>query len=215
MTPSGRNRRGGGIMAYDRKTGLRPSGRIAALGMDGKKTVLAISLVLVMAVMWIRVLVGHKPASAGAAPQAKQEARGKQVEPAAKVRMVDVPKVPGRNDCIERDCFKMQDRAQFQQSAAVQNPGADPEVPVVSPNHDQEVVQQVAQTLKLEAVSRWDGSQAFVNDQWVKVGDRFLVKHGTGFLEFEVLRIYEDAVLVECNNIQQTLKLAQVVDVRK
>ncbi len=203
-------------MAHDRKAGIRPSGRIVDLVVDGKRTVLAISLVVVMAVMWIRVLIGHKPGSASAAPaQQKQTAAPGQGEPAAKVKMLDVPRIPGRNDSIDRDCFKMEDRTPFRRSVAVQNTGTDTEVPVVSPNHDQEVIQQVVQTLKLEAVLRNNTPLAFLNDRLLGVGDRFTVERGAGVLEFEVLQIYEDAVLVECNDIQLTLQLTQYVGVRK
>ncbi|MEN6578123.1 MAG: hypothetical protein ABFD90_17395 [Phycisphaerales bacterium] len=199
-------------MAHRRRTGIRPSGRIMAVLADSRKTVLACSLVAVMAIMWIRVLIGHKPASAGAAP--KQAATTQPNEPAARVRMVEVPRTPGRNDSIDRDCFNMQGRTQFQRSVAVQNTGTDTEVPVVSPNHDEEV-KQVAQTLKLEAVLRNGTPLAFLNDRLVQEGDTFTVERGTSVLEFEVLRIYEDAVLVKCKDIQLTLQLAQFVDVRK
>lgn len=201
-------------MGRNERHKMRAAGRVTELLLDGKKTVLAGGLILVMAFMWIRVLFGHKPAPAAAAPEQKPAATTAR-EGHPKVRMLEVPKVAGRNDAILRDCFNIQNWTQFRQSAAVQSAGTDTEVPVVPPNRDQEVMQQVAQTLKLEAVSRQDGSQAFVNDQWLKVGDRFTVEHGTDFLEFEVLRISEDAVLVECRSIQLTLKLAQYVDVRK
>lgn len=199
-------------MAHRRRTGIRPSGRIMAVLADSRKTILACSLVAVMAIMWIRVLIGHKPASAGAAP--KQAAATQPNEPAARVRMVEVSRTPGRNDSIDKDCFNMQGRTQFQRSVAVQNTGTDTEVPVVSPNHDEEV-KQVAQTLKLEAVLRNGTPLAFLNDRLVQEGDTFTVERGTSVLEFEVLRIYEDAVLVECKDIQLTLQLAQFVDVRK
>jgi sRNA-binding protein len=109
----------------------------------------------------------------------------------------------------------MQNRAPFRQSASAPGAGTDTEVRVVVPDRDQEVVQQVAQTLKLEAVVRSDSPWAFVNDRMLRIGDKLTVERGAGHLEFEVLQIYEDAVLVECNGIQLMLKLAQVMEVRK
>jgi hypothetical protein len=202
-------------MTRRQKTSVTPSSRIGELLADGRRTILACALVVVMAVMWIRVLIGHKPASAGAAPAQNPTTQTESDKPNVKVRMVDVPTIPGRNDSIYSDCFKMQDRAPFRQSATAQNPGTDPEVHVVSPNHDQEVIQQVAQMLKLEAVLRNGHPLAFLNDRLLGVGDTFTVERGTSVLEFEVLRIGEDAVLVECNDIQLTLQLAQSMDVRK
>jgi len=205
-------------MVRKQKKGIRPSGRIVNMLADGKKTVLACSLVVVMAVMWGRVLLGRKPASAGAAPAnqtAGQTEQSKQNKQTTQITMVEVPRVPGRNDRIGNDCFSMQGRTQFQKSVAAPTTGTGAEVPVVSPNRDQEVIQQVAQTLKLEAVLRNGTPLAFLNDRWVQAGDTFAVEGDARVLEFEVLRIYEDAVLVECNDIQLTLRLAQSVDVRK
>lgn len=183
---------------------------------DGKKTVLASALALVMAVMWIRVLIGHKPESAAAAVNDLQVVSAKHQEVArVLVARVELPKVPGRNDSIHRDCFNVQDRSPFRQFVAAPDTGTDTEVQTVSPNHDREVIQQVAQTLAFEGVVRSDSPQAFINDRMVGVGDRFTVESGSGSLEFEVLRIYQDAVLVECKGIQMTLKLTQGMEVRK
>lgn len=202
-------------MVRKRKTGIHPSSRVVGLLADGKKTLLACSLVVVMAIMWIRVLIGHKPsAAAAAAAPASQQATAAQDTPATRVRMIEVPRTPGRNDSIAKDCFDMQGRPQFMKSMTAQNTGTDTEVPVVSSPFDQEV-KQVAQTLKLEAVLRNGTPLAFLNDRLVQAGDTFSVERGTKVLEFEVLRIDEDSVLVECNDIQLTLQLAQSLDVRK
>jgi len=203
-------------MAPNRRHGVRSSGRITDLLMDGKKTVLAGALVLVMAAMWIRVLIGHKPGAAAAAgaPQAAPVVQNGPTR--SKAKMIELPRIPGRNDSIARDCFNVQEWAPMRQFAAAPSTGTDPEVPVVSPNHDEEVVRQVAQTLRLEAVSlRSENPQAFLNDRLLGVGDKLAVEQDSVCFEFEVLQINENAVLVECNGIQLPLKLAQVGDVRK
>ena len=197
-------------MAHKRMTRGTQSGRIGDLLADGKRVVLAGALVVVMAFMWIRVLVGHKPASAGAATAKKQTTQTQSDEPNVRVRRVEVPFVPGRNDSISRDCFRIQDRAPFQRLATVSSTGTDTEVPVVPPNRDPEVIQQVAQTLKLEAVLRNGSLQAFLNDRLLKAGDTFPVERQGHVFEFEVLRIYDDAVLVKCNDIQLTLQIDAV-----
>ena len=121
-------------MAYNRKQGVRPSGRITDLLIDSKKTVLATALVLVMAVMWIRVLIGHKPGAAGAATTAPEATAATQKGPAqVKVRMIELPKIPGRNDAIARDCFNAQEWAPARQAAMASGTGTGSEVPVVSP----------------------------------------------------------------------------------
>ncbi len=202
-------------MTHKRKHETQMAGRALDRLRDGKRTVLAVSLLVVMAIMWIRVLVGHKPGSAAAAVERKETTAAVTNAPAgSRITMVPLPRIPGRNDVIDRDCFSIRDRAAFRQIPAAPETGTDPEVPSETTNHDQEVIQQVAETLKLEAVVRRDGPpRAFVNDRMLKVGDRFAVERGAACLEFEVLRIDENAVLVECNNVQLTLKLS--VEVHK
>lgn len=203
-------------MTHKRRREAQVTGRALDLLRDGKKTILAVSLLVVMAVMWIRVLVGHRPDSAGAAVERQETtAVGTTAPVRPQITMVPLPRIAGRNDGIGRDCFSIRDRAPFGQFAAAPETSTDPEVPSKTTNHDQEVVQQVAQTLKLDAVVRRDGPpRAFVNDRMLKVGDRFTVERGAACLEFEVLQIDESAVLVECNDVQLTLKLAQSVEVR-
>lgn len=183
---------------------------------DGKKTVMASALALIMVFMWIRVLIGRQPGSAAAAVDGNQPTPAGQTTPAPdRIRMIELARVSGRNDSIRRDCFDMQNGALSRLSAGAPSTSTATEVQVVSPNRDQEVVQQVAQTLKLEAVVRSDSPWAFVNDRMLRAGDTFTVERGADPFEFEVLRIQEDAVLVECKGIQLTLKLAQYVEVRK
>jgi hypothetical protein len=204
-------------MAHNSKRGVRPAGRALDLLRDGKKTVLATALILVMAAMWIRVLIGHRPGSAAAATNRPQTSAASQKSPArSRAKMIALPRIAGRNDSIDRDCFNMQEWAPVRLSAAGPSASTDPEVPVVSPHHDQEVIHQVAQTLRLEAVSlKSESPRAFLNDRLLGVGDTLTVETGSASLEFEVLQIKEESVLVECNGIQLTLKLALVGDVRK
>ena len=83
------------------------------------------------------------------------------------------------------------------------------------PTNVQEVIQRVARTLKLEAVLWSESPQAFLNDQLLSVGSKLTVKDGTASYEFEVLQIYMDSVLVECDDMQLTLKLAPGLEVIK
>jgi len=64
--------------------------------------------------------------------------------------------------------------------------------------------------LKLDAVFLRENPQAFLNDQLLSVGGKLTVQVGAASYEFEVLQIYMDSVLVECQGIQLRLKLAQV-----
>jgi hypothetical protein len=178
----------------------------------GKKTVLAGALVLTMLFMWGRVFLGHRPAAAGAAAQTPSAETAVRRLP-GKMQPVELPQIPGRHDTLPRDFFTMKDPASFGRNPARRSTGTDTEVPVVSTQNVTEVIQRVARTMKLEAVSWNESPRIFINDQLLAVGDRFLVKSGTQSFEFEVLQIYADSVLVRCDEVQLTLKLAQFLEV--
>jgi hypothetical protein len=210
VIPPTRRREAGRIVARNRTTSRRLAGRILdRLALGGKKTAVALGLIAVMAVMWVRVLTGHKPGAAAAAgaPAPHVAARP---EPLAKVRLIELPKVVGRNDFIYRDFFTMQDRACFQPNGSARTAGTDPEVRVIATNHAQEVVHRVVQRqkLRLQAVLHWSvDPQVFLNDQLLRAGDKFTVKDETDSVEFEVLRIYENAVLVGSEGTQMRLQV--------
>jgi len=201
-------------MRNRRKRVSRASSSLRYLAADRKKTVVAFSLFAVMTLMWIRVLTGRKPNSAGAAP-APAGAQQPAAQPDLNVRFVALPKVLGRNDGINRDFFAARDWEAFRRAAREQNANTGTEVHVVSSDHAQEVAIRLAEKLRLEAVLWSENPKAFVNDELLSVGDKLTATDGSDTCEFEVLRIYEDAVLIGCRGTQLTLKLAQYLDVRK
>ncbi|MBN2129654.1 MAG: hypothetical protein JW741_09160 [Sedimentisphaerales bacterium] len=202
------------MMRNRRKRVSRASSSLWYLAADRKKTVVAVSLFAIMTLMWIRVLTGKKPHSAGAAP-ASAGAQGAPTQPNPNVRFVALPTVLGRNDTIDRDFFAARDWEAFRRAARGQTADTGTEVHVVSSDHAQEVAIRIAQKLRLEAVLWSENPQAFVNDELLSVGDKLTAADGSDTCEFEVLRIYEDAVLIGCRGTQLTLRLAQYLDVRK
>ncbi len=182
------------------------------LRLGGKKTAMACALVLIMLFMWVRVFLGHRPAAAAATPQPPQ-AEAAAHRPPAQVQRLELPRIPGRHDALPRDFFTMKDPASFGRNPARRSTGTDTEVPAASTQNVEEVIQRVARTMKLEAVSWSESPRLFINDQLWGVGDRFVVKRGTQSYEFEVLQIYVDSVLVRCNGVQVTLQLVQHIEV--
>jgi hypothetical protein len=199
MTRDGRNPIG---------SGQRLLGHVAG---DRKKTVLAVGLVVVMAIMWGRVLTGQKPRSTSAAPNQSAAAQGADT-PAVKLRFVELPKIEGRNDVIRRNFFSADSLAGFRRDATSQSAGTDTEVRVASGEKTQEVVARAAQRLRLEAVLGSENPRAFINDRLVGVGDTLSVTDGAATYVFEVLRIQDDSVLVGCSERQVALKLAPLRD---
>jgi hypothetical protein len=180
----------------------------------GRKTAVACTLVSLMLFMWARVLIGHRPAAAGAAAPSRAVATVPGAG-AVKVTFVELPKTPGRHDAIARDFFAAPEGSFIRRNSADGNTGTEKEVASVSSSRVQEVIQRVARKLKLEAVLWSESPRAFLNDQLLSVGSKLTVNDGAASLEFEVLQIYMDSVLVGCEDMQLTLKLAQSLEVSK
>jgi len=183
------------------------------LAAEKKKTAFALSMLAVMAFMWFRVLTGHRPGPAAAAATVQQEQASLQ-KPPQNIRYLELPGLPGRNDYINRDFFAARNWECFRQnSGSRQGPGT--AVHATASDRAQEVAARLGQKLKLAAVLRDGNPRAFINDRLVCLGDRLTVHDGQDTCDFEVLRIYEDSVLVGCNDTQLTLKLTQHLDVDK
>ena len=202
-------------MMQNRNRHVSAAGRIFdRLRTGGKKTAVACALVSIMLFMWARVLIGHRPAAADAASPSRSAATAPGTGP-GKVTFVELPKTPGRHEAIARDFFAAPEGSFLRRNSADRNTGTEKEVPMVSSYNVQEVIQRVARKLKLEAVLWSESPRAFLNDQLLSVGSKLTVKDGTASFEFEVLQIYMDSVLVGCEDMQLTLKLAQSLDVSK
>lgn len=201
-------------MAYSGNNRIAQAQRMLdRLAVDRKKAVFAVCLFAVMGFMWFRVLTGHKPGPA-AASTAGTPVSGKTQKPPQNIHFIELPKLQGRNDYINRDFFASHNWGCFRQEAnPSQDPGATPGV--TAPDRTQEVAARLGQALKLEAVMKDGTPRAYINDRLLRLGDRFPVHDGPDTCEFEVLRIYEDSVLLGCNGTQLTLKLTQHVDVDK
>jgi len=180
---------------------------------DKKKVVFALSLIIVMAVMWIKLLSGNKPDAAKGTPPATQSATQGQSDPQVKISFMDLPKVPSRNDVITKDFFTLSSWQSFIKNEEGKNLTGIKEVSVLSEDGNEEVITRVAQKLELEAVFLADNPQAFINNKLLSLSDKLLIRDAGGIYEFEVIGIHEDFVLLRCGKARITLKLIQAINV--
>jgi len=174
------------------------NGLFGQLAAEKKKTVCALGLIMVMLFMWAKAFWKKAPQSAEAAPMNQSGAVGK-AEPQLKISFIELPKIAGRNDVLTRDFFVID-------SAVL---GGVREVNVVSKGGNEEVVRQIAEKLKLEAIVTGSVPQAFINDKLLSVGDKLLVGNADQSCECEVAAVEENKVLIKCREAEITLKLTQ------
>jgi len=168
------------------------------LAADKKKAIIAAALVVLMIFMWVRLLGGKGPQSARAAmvPQVTDE----NLESAAaklKVMFVELPYIEGRHDVLARDFFRMD--GQFS--------GAD-QASIVSTDTGKDGAREVAQGLRLDAISMGPQPEAFINDRLVKVGEMVVVE-GSKSYQCQVKSIRANSVIVKYEETEIELKLKQ------
>jgi hypothetical protein len=190
-----------------RHSGNRSKGLVSQLAAEKKKVVMALCLIGVMAFMWIRVLTKNAPEAAGAALTAEQSSAADQPNPESKISFIELPKVAGRNDAIVRDFFASDDWRYFvdgrRKRAGIE------EVNIVSRGGNEELIREVAEKVRLEAILLSKNPCARINDDVLFVGDKLLVGDGVDRLECDVVSIEENTVVIKCEEAEITLKLVQ------
>lgn len=192
-----RERRGGGML-----------GRFAA---EKKKTGIALCLIAIMAVMWIKVLTKKGPADAQAGTGAEQGPVREQPKEEPRISFIDLPQVPGRNDLISRDFFATagwEDFAADEDVTDIFDVGVD--VPATDTRKN--IAERIEQLLRLQAIGWGQNPQAFINDKLLSVGEKLVVTDGKETYECEVIEIRRNAVLIRCREAEITLKLDQMID---
>jgi len=173
---------------------------------DKKKTAIALSLILVMVVMWIKVLVKASPKEARAVSRQVQSISDSQQQ--TRISYVDLPEVQGRNDILTRDFFAVRNWRNFSSSRGSGFGGGD--INILS---DEGVVsKQLAKQLQLGVIEMGDRPQAFINDKLVGVGDILNVINGDDTYECEVVAIEQNEVVMKFGDVKIELKLSQVQD---
>jgi hypothetical protein len=179
------------------------------LAAEKKKTVIAVCLIALMVFMWARVLGRKTPQSAEAAATAQETG---QPNSELKISFIELPKIKGRHDVLDRDFFAADGWRSFTRDAEGKNLTGIKEVSVVSGDDSEEVVRRVAEKLKLEAIGLGKNPRAFINNKLLSVGDKLLISEGADMYECEVVGIEEHAVFIRCGEAEITLKLTRVIE---
>lgn len=181
-------------------------GQVAA---EKKKAVATLSLILVMAFMWFRILTNKKPEASQASLITEQLNLDDHDKQKLNVSFKELPQIAGRNDVITRDFFTHDDWRHFG-SGKEHNLAVIEEVNVVSTNGNEEVIKKVAEKLKLEAiVVLGNKPRACINNKVISEGDIVPIRDGSETHECEVIEIRENTVVIKCKEAKVTLKLTQ------
>jgi len=180
---------------------------ISHLVAEKKKAVMAICLIVLMVFMWVRVFF-RKNTTAEAKATTEQTNKEGGTIPAIKITFIELPIIAGRNDVITRDFFASNDWHNFDGKG--KNIVSIEEVNVVPGDGSEEVIRNVVEKIKLEAIVVGDNAKAFINNKVHSVGDKLLIKDGVKEFECEVVAIEENAVVIRCSEAEVKLKLKRI-----
>ena len=198
-------------MRKNLKSSNGPNRFFSQLAAEKKKSVTALCLVAVMALMWVRVLLRRTPQAAEATSVTEEIDVEYKANTKLRISFIELPEVAGRNDVITRDFFAS-DGWQDSVDGQVENLAGTEEVNISQPLSSGSHLTGAG--LKLEAIGLGENPQAFINDKLLGVGDKLLVDDGVDRCEFEVVKIKRNTVVLRCRQAEITLKLtqAQIID---
>ena len=185
---------------------------VSQIRAEKKKTVLAVSLVTVMAFMWIRVFFKKTPAAASAVAM-EQTSPTSDSKPALNVSFIELPEVAGRHDVVTRNFFTSNNWKNFDGKKT--NVVSIEEVNVAPGNGSEKAIRKVVEKIKLEAIVVGENAKAFINDKVLTAGNKLLISDGIERYECEVVLIEENAVVIRCGEAEVRLKLRQVIENKK
>ena len=180
-----------------------------------RKIVIAVVLLSVMALMWVRVFLKSGPEKASAAINAGAD--GLPVAAAgpagARLSYIKLNVTAGRNDRLARDIFTAQNPAIFgwgsesdrHRSNAVADPGSDRTITVAT-------IRRIAKDLTVDAIlvgSSGQSSEAFVKDKLITAGSKLAVRNEDKIYTFTVVEIQHNKVIFECQNVTIAVKMVQ------
>lgn len=195
--------------------GVKSMTRLAA---SKPKVIIAVVLITIMTLMWVRVLVRSK--SDAKAAQSKADSAlvnsyaGKQnKQPEIRLSYIELPVVKGRNDCLTRDIFRSQNWKAFS-SVTDPDPATGENTTESTNRYDiyKTRIRQIAKTMALDLISIGrDGrtSQALIENKLVSVGSKVAVKYNKQTYEFVVTEIKQNKVVLKWENFSITLTMAQ------
>ena len=177
---------------------------LAQLMADKKKLAIAVLLISVMAIMWVRILAKNKP-PVSASVLAAQAAVAQETQPKIKATYVALPHVEGRNDVLARDIFA---GSKWEGFGAEANGARQPRSRNKNGNEPlSDTIEIIGKELKLEAIFSGKNPQASVSGVLVSPGGKLIVKHEGDQYEFKAVTINDNEVVLECKGVQMKLSM--------
>jgi hypothetical protein len=170
---------------------------LSRIMVDKKKAIIALCLVVIMVVMWVRSFTGKTQAIAEILVTSNQAAAA-QDNLETKMSFMELPYVKGRNDVLNRDFF----------AVGRLKPTEDENTNVDS-SGDESHIKQLIDNLKLEAIGMGKTPQAFIDGKVYTIKDELILEDSGDTYKFQIVGIEKKTVLIKYGQTQVELKLTE------
>jgi len=191
------------------KSNVRQRAAAAKIAAQRKKLTVAFFLFFVMAVLWMRILVGKGgPKTASAIPDINAVVAAKSA--VLKVIYTELPVISQRHDVLANDFFTARDFKGFRKQGEF---ALDNEVNMSGAGNLQlsDGLAAAAEELELIAIVNDKKPQAFIGDKLLEKGQSLQFVFRGQVYNFKVVNILENKVELECNGAIITKKIPDII----
>lgn len=201
-------------MAYVNKTNSVPSAANPLRSLS-PKTIAAIVLMGLMAVLWLRVLTGGQtaPSAALAAEQAMLVATTKPTETSVRIEPAALPILEGRHDRLGVDLFSAANWPDFRAPANAADPVDEH---LAQRQRQKALLDSLSQSLHLDAILQAGQNvcpRACIDGKVFSEGQTLTVKKDKEMYELTVSQIDDNRVVLTWDQWSVVLKMAESEDV--
>ena len=179
-----------------------PNAHLVRNGRNNKKLILAVSLLGVMAAMWIRVFIGGPKtiSNADAVVVDPHDVRDSHKQECLKFRYHSLPFVMGRNDILSRDLFSKKPWKNKGDSR-----GGEPIVCINGVVSESDSVTEISDILESKLKAVLSGSEAFIDDKFYHIGDVLEIHCQNKHYKLRIVEIEDESVTFV--NIKNKIKI--------
>ena len=172
---------------------------------DRKKLIVALLLLGIMALLWIRFFARKSsPASASAGLVA--EASYTQQPQSGGITYIELPYVPERHNAITGDLFSAANFKRFKKQGQQNDEQLNITSTTGKPNSG---AAAAAAALQLIAIVNDKKPQAFIESRLFEKGQSFRYRFGGQIYSFKIINILEDRIELECNGTIISKKISR------
>ena len=197
-------------MKRDMKNKNNTSSIINQLVAEKKKVAMALGLVILMTIMWVRVLSKDGPYSANASanvPGANAE-KPKNID--NEMCFVELPIVAGRNDVLMKNVFEVKNWQSFMTGSNLDLNEINKNESTLD-NIENSKIEMLSKNLRLDAIELGSDPKAFISGQLLSVGDEFVLRIAENIFQCRIKEVTENLVVVNFDGTDISLRLTQKV----